>query len=159
MSLVNPNIKKSKTIPSKFYYSKKKFEELKELIFHKHWQFICDKSQLKKNGDAFPYSFIEDFIEEPLLLINDNNNIRSMTNVCTHRGNILCTRKSNNNSIQCKYHGRTFDLNGIMKNMPGFKEFSLINPIIIKNILKQYSPHVIKIKRPNTFLMEWENVS
>ena len=36
----------------------------------------------------------------------------------------------------------------LKKNMPDFKEFSLINPIIIKNILKQYSSHVIKIKRP-----------
>ena len=119
MSLVNPNIKKSKTIPSKFYYSKNTFEELKELIFHKHWQFICDKSQLKKNGDAFPYSFIEDFIEEPFLLINDNNNIRSITNVCTHRGNTLVEQACNlNNKIVCRYHGRKFDLCGKFKFMP-----------------------------------------
>tara|TARA_A100001011_G_C14183719_1_gene788056 strand:+ start:99 stop:650 length:552 start_codon:yes stop_codon:yes gene_type:complete len=46
----------------------------------------------------------------------------------------------------------------LKKNMPGFKEFSLINPIIIKNILKQYSPHVIKIKRPNDLLIKNKKV-
>ena len=31
----------------------------------------------------------------------------------------------------------------IKKNMPNFKEFSLINPIIIKNILKRYSKNIL----------------
>ena len=46
----------------------------------------------------------------------------------------------------------------LKKNMPDFKEFSLINPIIIKNILKQYSSHVIKIKRPNDLLIKNKKV-
>ena len=63
MSKINPNIKKAKTIPSEFYYSEKKFQEIKELLFAKQWQFICDTTKLQNHGAAYPYSFIEDFIE------------------------------------------------------------------------------------------------
>jgi len=119
VSLLNSNIKKSKTIPSEFYYSKIKFKELKENVFTKHWQFICDRNQLKKHGDALPYDFIEGFIEEPLLLINNHGTINSITNVCTHRGNILVEKSCNlKHGIICRYHGRKFDVCGKFKFMP-----------------------------------------
>ena len=73
MSLVNSNIKKSKTIPSNFYYSQSLFNGIKENLFPKYWQFVCDQRQLNNHGDAFPYEFIENFIEEPLLLVNNDN--------------------------------------------------------------------------------------
>ena len=42
--------------------------------------------------------------------------------------------------------------------MPNFKEFSLINPIIIKNILKRYSKFEVKIKWPNDLLIKSKKV-
>ena len=42
----------------------------------------------------------------------------------------------------------------LKKSMPNFKEFSLINPLIIKKILNEYSPHHIKIKWPNDLLIK-----
>ena len=127
MSLLKKNIRKSKTIPSKFYYSHKKFEELKESVFAKSWQFICDKTQVKNNLDCWPYDFIDGYIEEPLLLTKNNGTIESITNVCTHRGNILIDKPcSLKNGIICKYHGRQFDSSGKFKFMPkceGLKNF------------------------------------
>ena len=47
------------------------------------------------------------YIEEPLLLVNNNNKIQSFSNVCTHRGNILVEKAGNiKNGIICRYHGR-----------------------------------------------------
>ena len=74
MSFVNPNIKKARTIPSEYYYSNEKFEELKESVFCKSWQFICDTTQIKLEGDCFPYNFIKEYIDEPLLLVNNTPN-------------------------------------------------------------------------------------
>ena len=119
MSFVNTNIKKAKTIPSEFYYSARKFEEIKQHLFPKYWQFVCDQNQLNKHGDAFPYDFIENFIEEPLVLVNNHGTINSMSNVCTHRGNILVEEPTNlNGGIICRYHGRKFDTCGKFKFMP-----------------------------------------
>ena len=95
MSVVKKNIRKSKTIPSQFYYCNTKFEQIKKKIFAKSWQFICDKTEVNNNGDVFPYDFIEHYIQDPLLLINNNNTIKSISNVCTHRGNILIKNPCN----------------------------------------------------------------
>ena len=123
MSKINPNIKKARTIPSEFYYSEKKFQEIKELLFAKQWQFICDTTKLQNHGDAFPYSFIEDFIEDPFILVNDNGEIKSMSNVCTHRGNILIEESCNiKRGIMCRYHGRRFNTSGEFTFMPKCEE-------------------------------------
>lgn len=119
MSSVNKNIKKSKTIESSFYYSQQKFEDIKESLFAQNWQFICDTKNLTQHGDSIPYEFIPGYIEEPLLLINDNGVIKSMSNVCTHRGNILVENPKNlKQGITCRYHGRQFNTCGKFKFMP-----------------------------------------
>ena len=41
----------------------------------------------------------------------------------------------------------------LKKNMPDFKKFSTLNPIIIKNILNKYSSQSVKIKWPNDLLI------
>ena len=120
--MLNKNIKKAKTLPSEFYYSRGKFDDLKEKVFAKNWQFICDTSKLTNAGDAVPYDFVKGYIEEPLILINNNNEIQSFTNVCTHRGNILVEEPCNlKNGIICKYHGRQFNSCGKFKFMPMFQ--------------------------------------
>ena len=119
LSTVKKNIKKSKTIPSEFYYCKTKFKEMKESLFAKHWQFICDTNQLKTHGDVVPYDFIEGFIDDPLILVNNHDSIQSISNVCTHRGNILVEKAGNiQNGIVCRYHGRKFDTCGNFTFMP-----------------------------------------
>ncbi len=46
----------------------------------------------------------------------------------------------------------------LKKNMPNFKEFSIINPIIIKKILNNYSKFGIQIKWPNDLLIKSKKV-
>ena len=46
----------------------------------------------------------------------------------------------------------------LKKTMPGFKEFSLINPIILKKILNQYSSNEVRIKWPNDLLIQSRKV-
>jgi choline monooxygenase len=119
MKNVNPNIKKAKTIPSEFYYSKDIFDQIKENLFTKTWQYVCDTSQLKVNNSSYPYNFMDGFISDPLLLTNNNGVICSMSNVCTHRGNILVKEPCNiRTGITCRYHGRRFNSSGDFMFMP-----------------------------------------
>ena len=46
----------------------------------------------------------------------------------------------------------------LKKSMPDFKEFSLINPVIMKNILNEYSSQQVKIKWPNDLLIRNKKV-
>ena len=83
-------------------------------------KIIPHKDSIKSK--VTPLYFLEDTISEPLFISKQNNKLECFSNVCTHRGNILCSKPSNNRTVKCSYHGRTFDLNGKMKHMPGFEE-------------------------------------
>ena len=57
-----------------------------------------------------------------MVRVQDGESAQILSNVCTHRGMVLCHEHSDNKTIQCPYHGRTFNRDGTMKHMPGFED-------------------------------------
>ncbi|MEO6328874.1 MAG: aromatic ring-hydroxylating dioxygenase subunit alpha [Ginsengibacter sp.] len=120
---IEKNIAKAKTLYKEFYIDPKYFEESKEKIFSNTWQFIGDTNLVKKAGNCYPFTLFQDYLNQPLLLTkNKTGQINCLSNVCTHRGNILITQPCSANNIRCKYHGRLFDLTGRFRSMPEFQE-------------------------------------
>lgn len=119
---IHPDISQAETLPSSFYRSQGVFDELIDKIFAKTWQFVGDKTMVAIPQQVKPVSFLEFGLEEPLLLTNADGNISCISNVCTHRGNILCYDPCKTRQITCAYHGRRFNLNGEFQFMPEFKE-------------------------------------
>ena len=121
---VEKDIKIAETLPSDFYKSDKCFNELKEKVFYKSWQLIEHESVLSINNNVYPFDFIKDYIDEPLILVKDNDkdDYKCLTNVCTHRANIIVTDRCKINDLRCMYHGRKFHLNGKFKSMPEFDD-------------------------------------
>ena len=120
---INPDIAKAETLPSIFYKNQDIFEEVKEKIFLKSWQWLGDNSGIKLTNSIQPLTLLDGFLSEPILLTRDNDGlVNCMSNVCTHRGHILALGADKVKRIRCAYHGRTFDLKGNFKSMP---EFSL----------------------------------
>ena len=61
-------------------------------------------------------------LDEPLVLARDGaGELRCLSNVCTHRGNLLVREHCRAEQIRCSYHSRRFDLAGRMTFMPGFE--------------------------------------
>jgi len=50
MKKVNPNIAQSSTLPADFYFDKSIWEQLKEVVFAKSWQFIGDEPHQVRRG-------------------------------------------------------------------------------------------------------------
>jgi choline monooxygenase len=120
---VNPDISKAKTIAADFYLNPRYFEEAKEKIFAKSWQFVGDTDHVKEPGWVTPVNLLEHYLNEPLLLARDKQNkLHCLSNVCTHRGNLLVEKPCKLNDLRCKYHGRRFHLDGRFASMPEFKE-------------------------------------
>ena len=115
---IDKDISLAETMPSSFYLDEKYFQKSLNNIFKHSWQFLSHKEWI--DSKVTPFYFLEDSVAEPLIISKINNDLKCFSNVCTHRGNILCTKKSNS-VIKCSYHGRTFDLNGKIKNAPGFE--------------------------------------
>src|SRR5689334_5931418 len=111
---IDPNIAKARTIASAFYTDPENFEASREKIFAISWQFIGSREQVKFAGDIHPFILLQDYLDEPLVLTRDNaENIHCLSNVCTHRGNLVAGKPCSKLSrLRCSYHGRIFELNG-----------------------------------------------
>ena len=120
---VHPDISQAQTISTEVYNSPHFFEMAKEKIFAAGWQWVGDADMLAANGTCHPFTLLENYLNEPLLLTKDQEgNIRCLSNVCTHRGNLLVTENCRLANIKCFYHGRMFQLDGTFKSMPEFGE-------------------------------------
>ena len=120
---VDPNIAIAKTIHTDFYTSPEVFEFCKEKVFCTSWQFIGNTDLVTGNGDVFPFTLLESYLDEPLMLTRDkDSNVHLLSNVCTHRGNIVAESPCNTANLRCRYHGRKFHLDGKFLSMPEFKE-------------------------------------
>ena len=120
---IDPDIAKAKTLHTSFYTNPAIFESAKEKIFSPSWQFIGDTGLVPETGSCYPLSLLPGCLDEPLLLTRpDDGKVRCMSNVCTHRGNILVNEPCKSAHIRCRYHGRLFGLDGTFRSMPEFKE-------------------------------------
>jgi len=120
---VEKDISLAKTIAKDVYLDEKVFAASREKIFARSWQWVGHEDQLSLPGSLLPFSMLKEYLNEPLLLSKDDKGkIHCLSNVCTHRGNLLITSSCKANDIRCKYHGRRFDLKGSFKSMPEFKE-------------------------------------
>lgn len=120
---VDQDITQAKTISTDFYLNESHFQQSKEKIFANSWQFIGDTDGVKEKGWVTPVNLLEGFIDEPLVISKDKNDrLHCLSNVCTHRGNLIVERPCKLNDIRCKYHGRRFQLDGKFASMPEFKE-------------------------------------
>ncbi|WP_370477765.1 SRPBCC family protein [Tamlana flava] len=120
---IDHDISKAETLPSSFYRDESVFDAVKEKIFLKSWHFIGDKTLVSAKRSVYPFSLLEGYLSEPLVLTKDSdNNISCLSNVCTHRGNLLVTKAGSPKKIICGYHGRRFNLKGEFEYMPEFEK-------------------------------------
>jgi choline monooxygenase len=114
---IDPDIRKAHTLPSDFYTDPRFFEASKEKIFARSWQLVGRRPELQQ---LTPVSLLEDFLDEPVLLVSNHHSVAALSNVCTHRGKLLVESPCSAKLIRCSYHGRRFDLDGRFLSMPEF---------------------------------------
>lgn len=120
MYKVDENIANAETLPSSFYRDKAEFVNITDTLLSKSFQWLGDRSLLNEDINAIPIEFYPNIIGEPLLLIKSGQEFSILSNVCTHRGNLLITTPGKYNKLICGYHGRKFDLAGNFESMPEF---------------------------------------
>lgn len=120
---IDPDIARARTLDTSFYNSPVHLETAKEKIFASSWQFAGSKDQVAETETAYPFVLLGGYLDEPLMLTKDKDGvIRCLSNVCTHRGNLLAYEPCKTRNLRCKYHGRMFSLDGKFQSMPEFKE-------------------------------------
>ena len=121
--IVDADISKAKTLHKDFYIESSYFEQAKQKIFSSASQFIGDTGMLSGPGACYPFTLLPGYLNEPLVLTRSKDDqLHCLSNVCTHRGNLLVYEPCTLANIRCKYHGRLFQLDGKMTSMPEFRE-------------------------------------
>ncbi len=120
---IDPDIKKASTLPASFYRDEEVFTELRQKVFYQTWQFAGDIEQLKLPNQVRPLHLLDNYLNEPILITTDSEGQpHCISNVCTHRGNLLYNDATTSKKLICTYHGRRFKMDGSFEFMPEFEE-------------------------------------
>ncbi len=120
---VDPDITRAATLDKTFYGDPAAYDATRERVFARSWQWIGDLADVAAPGSLAPRALLPGLLDEPLLLARDGERVlRCLSNVCTHRGNLLVAKPCRASDIRCGYHSRRFDLAGRMTFMPEFAQ-------------------------------------
>lgn len=118
---VDPDISLAKTLDTSFYKDPQVFELSKHKIFSKTWLYLGDTHELAADNTK-PVELLPGYLSEPLVLTRKDKEYYCLSNVCTHRGNLVADKPCAAKELRCAYHGRRFALDGKFISMPEFKE-------------------------------------
>jgi choline monooxygenase len=117
-------LERSETIPSSWYTKTEILEEEYEHIFRRTWQFVGRRSDLPQQGSHI----LATLGKEPIIVVRGKDDvIRAFYNVCRHRGGPLATESGCSSMLQCKYHGWTYQLDGMLRGVPDFDRVELFD--------------------------------
>lgn len=120
---MDADITRAWTLPGRAYGDPGVHELARERVFRRSWQLVGDAEAVKVPGQVSPVTLLEGCLDEPILLTRDRaDRVHCLSNVCTHRGTILCEHGGVEKSLVCRYHGRRFDLDGTFRHMPEFEQ-------------------------------------
>ena len=88
---IDKDINVAKTMPSRFYIQEEYYDLTIKNIFYNSWQYVIDQKSYNKNS-ILPFIHLKKSINEPLLLTYYKDSFLALSNVCTHRGSILCDK-------------------------------------------------------------------
>jgi choline monooxygenase len=117
---IDDDVRRAETLPGAVYRDPKLHEELIARVFAPSWQLAPDAEELEQTN-VVPFTLLPGCLDEPLVLVRDGRLVRCLSNVCTHRGTILCESACEAQSLRCTYHGRRFRLDGRMAHAPTFE--------------------------------------
>ena len=108
----------AETMPARWYTDPQFLELEKHNIFWKTWQPVGRVDDVRRVGDFFTC----EVVGEPLVIVrNLEDELKAYFNVCPHRAAVVAHGRGNRKSLQCKYHGWTYDLNGKLMRAPEFE--------------------------------------
>ncbi|MEA2227984.1 MAG: hypothetical protein QOF04_1614 [Solirubrobacteraceae bacterium] len=108
-------LRENTTLPPHWYTDDDVLRLEKQAIFGRSWQFACHVDKVSKPGDMYPVRCGD----VPVVVVRDKaGELRAYINVCRHRGHEVVLEPCNRGTLQCRYHGWTFGLDGELRAAP-----------------------------------------
>jgi choline monooxygenase len=119
---IDPDIRRAHMPPSGLYHDASWFAAVVERVMLRSWHGIPHDVVPTSPAHLGPWVMLPGCVDEPLLITRDEAGaLHLVSNVCTHRGNLLVDRACAGKQVRCGYHGRRFALDGRMLSMPEFE--------------------------------------
>lgn len=110
---------RASTLASSHYLDPMILEREKDLVFGRTWQLVARTDELQRVGDFVPVTVLD----EPIVITHGRDGeLRGFYNVCRHRAGQVALTRGNRKSLQCRYHGWTYGLDGSLRACPEMEE-------------------------------------
>jgi choline monooxygenase len=112
------DLSRASTLPARWYIEPEFLQAEKEKVFWQTWQPVGRSDMVTRPGDYFAC----EVAGEPIVITRGSDQVlRAFSNVCRHRAGTVATGKGNRKSLQCRYHGWTYSLDGRLLAQPEFE--------------------------------------
>jgi phenylpropionate dioxygenase-like ring-hydroxylating dioxygenase large terminal subunit len=102
-------------LPWTWYRDPAVLELEQERIFRRSWQYVGRTDQLQQPGDHFATRAGD----VPVAVVRAHDGtLNAFLNVCRHRGSLVVVGEGRRETLQCSYHGWTYDLDGSLRAAP-----------------------------------------
>src|SRR5438046_1974956 len=130
-----PDLARAATMPARWYIAPEFLALEKDRVFARTWQAVGRIDEVAGIGDFFTC----EVLGEPLVVTRGTDGeLRAFYNVCRHRAGNVAAGKGNRKSLQCRYHGWTYALDGRLMTTPEFEG--------VEDFDKPcYSPHSLRV--------------
>lgn len=113
-----PDLSLATTIPASWYADPGMIDQEQLRVFGRAWQIVGRLDQLRQPGDFFTC----ELAGEPLVITRATDGaIHGFYNVCRHRAGPVARGAGHRKTLQCIYHGWTYELDGRLRNTPEFE--------------------------------------
>jgi choline monooxygenase len=111
------DLSRAATMPARWYTDPRFLEAEKDKVFWRTWQPVGRVDMVERPGDFFTCEVTG---ERLVVTRGQDNKLRGFYNVCAHRAGPVAVGKGNRKSLQCRYHGWTYALDGRLLSAPEF---------------------------------------
>jgi choline monooxygenase len=119
---VDPDVHVARTPPAALYGDPAWFAAVADRVLARGWHVVADAGAVAVKETACPVTLLPGVLDEPLVVTRDRTGgLHCLSNACTHRGNTVATECGPAKLLTCRYHGRTFRLDGGFMGMPGME--------------------------------------
>jgi choline monooxygenase len=114
---IDADVSRARSLPPEWYVAPEALARERRGVFARTWQLAARAQELAQVGDYVA----SEVAGEPVLIVRaaeGDGGLRAWSNVCPHRAGPLASGSGKRRTIQCGYHGWTFDLEGKLLRAP-----------------------------------------
>ena len=114
----DPDIRRAATIPSRLYVDPVYSVLEEDKVFGRTWQLVGRVDQVSATGQYFT----AEIGPEAIAVVRDGETLRGFHNICLHRAGPVAEGCGTRQTLQCRYHGWTYRLDGSLLRAPEMED-------------------------------------